>query len=122
MSSNALLRGKTISTKPSPAWARSSANSSTKEKGMLDDLKEEGIVNKLGGRFKLSTLIQKRMRMLNTGARALVETRNLDRMSVVIQEILQDKIYLDNSGQVQTRDMIAGDMARRAMLGDISSD
>ena len=89
---------------------------------MLDDLKEEGIVNKVGGRFKLSTLIQKRMRMLNTGACALVETRNLDRMSVVIQEILQDKIYLDNSGQVQTRGMIAGDMARRAMLGDISSD
>jgi len=28
---------------------------------MLDELKEEGIVNKVGGRFKLSTLIQKRM-------------------------------------------------------------
>jgi DNA-directed RNA polymerase subunit omega len=89
---------------------------------MLDDLKEEEIVNKVGGRFKLSTLIQKRMLMLNTGARALVETRNQDRMSIVIQEILQDKIYLDNSGQVQTRGLTAGDMARRAMLGDISAD
>ena len=28
---------------------------------MLDELKEEGIVNKVGGRFKLSTLIQKRL-------------------------------------------------------------
>ena len=28
---------------------------------MLDDLKEEEIVNRVGGRFKLSTLIQKRM-------------------------------------------------------------
>ena len=27
---------------------------------MLEELKEEGIVNKIGGRFKLSTLIQKR--------------------------------------------------------------
>jgi DNA-directed RNA polymerase subunit omega len=89
---------------------------------MLDDLKEEEIVNKVGGRFKLSTLIQKRMLMLNTGARALVETRNLDRLSVVVQEILQDKIYLDNSDQVQTRGMSAGDMARRAMMGDISAD
>ena len=89
---------------------------------MLDDLKEEGIVNKVGGRFKLSTLIQKRMLMLNTGARALVEARNQDKMSVVIQEILQDKIYLDNSGQVQTRGLSAGDMARSAMLGDISAD
>ena len=35
---------------------------------MMEDLKEEGIVNKVGGRFKLSTLIQKRMVALNTGA------------------------------------------------------
>jgi DNA-directed RNA polymerase subunit omega len=89
---------------------------------MLEDLKEEGIVNKVGGRFKLSTLIQKRMVMLNTGAKALVEVRGGDKMAAVIQEILQDKIYLDASGAVQTRGMTASDMARRAMLGDISSD
>ncbi len=28
---------------------------------MLDELREEEIVNKVGGRFKLSTLIQKRL-------------------------------------------------------------
>ena len=90
---------------------------------MLDELKEEGIVNKVGGRFKLSTLIQKRMVMLNQGYKPLVELpRSNDRMAVVIQEILQDKIYLDASGQVQTRGMTAGDVARRAMLGDISAD
>ena len=44
---------------------------------MLDELKEEGIVNKVGGRFKLSTLIQKRMVALNTGARPLVEVRGV---------------------------------------------
>jgi DNA-directed RNA polymerase subunit omega len=85
----------------------------------MEDLKEEGIVNKVGGRFKLSTLIQKRMVALNTGARPLVEVRGGDRMSIVIQEILQDKIYLDQSGELQTRG--AGlDAARRAMLTDIS--
>ena len=89
---------------------------------MLDELKEEGIVNKIGGRFKLSTLIQKRMIMLNTGARPLVDVRGGDKMQTVIQEILQDKIYLDASGQVQSRGMSAHDAARRAMLGDISSD
>lgn len=87
---------------------------------MLDDLKEEAIVNKVGGRFKLSTLIQKRMVALNSGARPLVEIRGGDRMSLVIQEILQDKIYLDNSGQLQTREPGAGDPARRAMLTDVS--
>jgi DNA-directed RNA polymerase subunit omega len=70
---------------------------------MLDELKEEAIVNKVGGRFKLSTLIQKRMVALNTGAKPLVELRGADKMAIVIQEILQDKIYLDASGSVQTR-------------------
>jgi DNA-directed RNA polymerase subunit omega len=87
---------------------------------MLDELKEEAIVNKVGGRFKLSTLIQKRMVALNTGARPLVEVRGGDKLTIVIQEILQDKIYLDMSGQLQARGPSGGDAARRAMMGDIS--
>jgi len=86
---------------------------------MLDDLKEEAIVNKVGGRFKLSTLIQKRMVALNTGARPLVEVRGGDKMSIIVQEILLDKIYLDATGQVQTR--AADAAARRAMLSDVSA-
>ena len=70
---------------------------------MLDELKEEEIVNKVGGRFKLSTLIQKRMVALNTGAKPLVDIRGADKLTIVIQEILQDKIFLDASGNVQTR-------------------
>ena len=89
---------------------------------MLDDLKEEAIVNKVGGRFKLSTLIQKRMVALNHGAKPLVHHKTSDHLEIVVQEILQDKIFLDLSGQVQARGTSAGDAARRAMLGDISSD
>lgn len=70
---------------------------------MIDELKEEAIVNRVGGRFKLSTLIQKRLVALNQGARPLVETRLTDKMAIVIQEILNDKVYLDNSGAVQER-------------------
>ena len=70
---------------------------------MLDELKEEEIVNKMGGRFKLSTLIQKRMVALNTGARPLVEDRSNDHMKIVVEEILQDKIYLDVTGEVALR-------------------
>jgi DNA-directed RNA polymerase subunit omega len=87
---------------------------------MLDDLKEEAIVNKVGGRFKLSTLIQKRMVALNTGARPLVDLKTSDKMAIVIQEILQDKIFLDQSGNVAMRGGSAGDAVRRAMLTDIS--
>ena len=38
---------------------------------MIDELREEEIVNKVGGRFKLSTLIQKRLVALNSGRTAV---------------------------------------------------
>lgn len=62
---------------------------------MLDELREEQIVNKVGGRFKLSTLIQKRLVALNQGSPALVHLNTQDKMKIVVQEIMQDKIYLD---------------------------
>jgi DNA-directed RNA polymerase subunit omega len=68
---------------------------------MIDALKEEQIVNKVGGRFKLSTLIQKRLAAINAGARPLVDFDSKDKMEIVVQEILQDKIFLDSSNQVK---------------------
>ena len=68
---------------------------------MLEALREEQIVNKVGGRFKLSTLIQKRLVQLNAGSRPLVDLSTQDKMAVVLQEIIQDKIYLDATQQVK---------------------
>ncbi len=68
---------------------------------MIDALREDELVNKVGGRFKLSTLIQKRLVSLNSGARPMVEKEGLDKMNIVIQEILQDKIFLDTEMNVQ---------------------
>ena len=63
---------------------------------MIEALKSEEIVSKVGGRFKLTALIQKRMVELMQGARPLVErTRGMTDMEVVIQEILEDKIGID---------------------------
>jgi DNA-directed RNA polymerase subunit omega len=67
---------------------------------MYDELKEEAIVRKVGGRFKLSTLIQKRMVQLNKGSRPLINSNLEDKMAIVLQEILQDKIYLDTDANV----------------------
>ena len=71
---------------------------------MLDEFKEEEIVNKVGGRFKLSSLIQKRLVALNRGARPLVELPTKNTMEIVVQEIMLDKIYLDTSGNVAIAD------------------
>ena len=59
---------------------------------MIEALKEEAIVNKVGGRFKLSTLIQKRLVALNAGARPLVDAGSDDKLEIIVQEILQDKL------------------------------
>ena len=67
---------------------------------MIEALKSDEIVNKVGGRFKLTALIQKRMLELMDGARPLVERGNMTDLEIVVQEILQDKIAIDyeNSG------------------------
>jgi len=62
---------------------------------MIDALKSDEIVAKVGGRFKLTALVQKRMLELMDGARPLVERGNLTDLEVAIQEILQDKIAID---------------------------
>ncbi len=66
---------------------------------MIEALKSDEIVNKVGGRFKLTALIQKRILELMDGARPLVErTDNMTDLELVIQEILQDKIAIDYDG------------------------
>jgi len=78
---------------------------------VLEELKEEEIVNKVGGRFKLSTLIQKRLVQLNQGSRALVNVDTHDKMSIVLQEIVQDKIYLNMDNEVQAVDDLSSMVA-----------
>ena len=66
---------------------------------MIEELKNTEIVNKVGGRFKLSALIQKRMIELMEGSRPLIEdTEGMSPIEIVVQEIKQDKITLDLTG------------------------
>jgi DNA-directed RNA polymerase subunit omega len=63
---------------------------------MIEELKSTEIVNKVGGRFKLTALIQKRLGELMDGARPLIENaEGKTNMEIVVQEILQDKITID---------------------------
>jgi len=63
---------------------------------MIEDLKDTEIVNKVGGKFKLTSLIQKRMLELMEGARPLIEdTEGKTMMEIVVEEIKYDKIAID---------------------------
>ncbi len=65
---------------------------------MIEALKSDEIVNKLGGRFKLTALIQRRLKeLVIDGARPLVERRNRTDLEIIIEEILEGKITPDFS-------------------------
>jgi DNA-directed RNA polymerase subunit omega len=64
---------------------------------MIDELKSEEIVNKVGGRFKLTALVQRRLSELLQGSRPLIEdSEGKTMLEIVVQEILQDKIAIDD--------------------------
>ena len=70
---------------------------------MIDELRDDELVKKVGGRFKLSTLIQKRLVALNKNSRPLVAvTPGMSNLEIVIQEIVQDKIFLSLKNELQT--------------------
>ena len=64
---------------------------------MIDELKSQELIDKVGGRFKLTALVQRRLAELLQGSRPLIkDVENKTMLEIVIQEILQDKIALDN--------------------------
>ena len=67
---------------------------------MLNELKNEKLIQKIGGRFKLTALIQKRLKELMQGARPLIEdAEGKTQLEIVIQEIVEDKIAPDIKGE-----------------------
>lgn len=59
---------------------------------MIEALRNDEIIEKLGGRFKLASLIQRRWLELIQGGRPMVDPKGLTDMEVVIREIEEGKI------------------------------
>jgi len=62
---------------------------------MIEALKSDEIVHKMGGKFKLCALVQHRWVELINGARPLVERAGRSDLEVIIDEILQGKIGIN---------------------------
>ncbi|HUT47035.1 MAG TPA: hypothetical protein VMX36_12170 [Sedimentisphaerales bacterium] len=72
---------------------------------MIDELKSEKIINKVGGKFKLTALVQKRLGELMQGGRPLIkDIEGRTMLEIIIQEILQDKIAIDDGVPVEPAD------------------
>ena len=91
---------------------------------MIEALKSDSIVNKVGGRFKLCALIQRRLVQLMEGARPLVERQGRSDLELVIEEIIQDKITLDYKpapALTSTSSRISSSLYRRVSMTSFSA-
>ena len=66
----------------------------------------------MGGQFRLTALVQRRLKELIEGARPLVETEGKTPVEIVIEEILTDKITIDyeRTKMLETPDITALEM------------
>ncbi len=62
---------------------------------MIEEFRNEDIVRKVGGHFKLSALIQRRWLEFIQGARPMVDTKGMTEMEIIVREIMEDKIVLE---------------------------
>lgn len=61
---------------------------------MIEELKNTDLINKIGGRFRFTALLQKRWRELLFGARPLVEPGDMTQLEIAIREIAEGKIAI----------------------------
>ena len=75
---------------------------------MIEALKDDVIINKVGGRFKLTALIQKRWDELVEGSRPLVKkTDQMTDLETIVQEIVDNKVAIDyENSDVPTPDKL----------------
>jgi len=62
---------------------------------MINALKGDEILRKAGGRFRLSALIQRRLKELIEGSRPLVDAHGKTMVEIAVQEIAEGKIAID---------------------------
>jgi DNA-directed RNA polymerase subunit omega len=70
---------------------------------VIEALKSDDVVNKVGGRFKLAVLVQKRLVDVTFGAPLLVERGERTLMEAVVQEVLDGKVTLELAERKATK-------------------
>lgn len=86
---------------------------------MSRNLIPEYVVEKVGGRFKLSALLQKRMQQLNRGAPRLVDIDTDDPMKIALAELMAGRISLAEDASIETAE---GQEEAAAGQGDQADD
>lgn len=75
---------------------------------MIEALKDDQLINKLGGRFQFTSLVQHRVRQLMDGDRPLVERLGRTDFEVAVQEVVEEKITHNLTQEQQDLQEAAG--------------
>lgn len=59
---------------------------------MIEELRNDDIIDKVGGRFKLAALMQKRWLELMQGSRPMVDLPGGNELEIIAREIMSGKI------------------------------
>ena len=71
---------------------------------MIEAFRNDDIIDKVGGRFKLCALIQRRWVQLLQGARPMVESQGLTDLEVIVKEIMEGKLEMEQVSQDEMED------------------
>ncbi len=59
---------------------------------MIEALRDNEVIRRAGGRFRLAAIIQRRWAQLMEGARPMVERQGRSNLELVVEEILAGKL------------------------------
>lgn len=59
---------------------------------MIEALIDDELIDRIGGRFKLTAMIQRRWLQLMQGARPMVDAKGKTDLEIIVEEIVEGKI------------------------------
>ena len=62
---------------------------------MIEAIKNDELAKRTGGAFRLTALVQRRLKELIEGSRPLVDTQGKNMVEIAIQEIDEGKVVID---------------------------
>lgn len=62
---------------------------------MIESLKDDDIIRKVGGAFRFTAMVQRRLKELIEGSRPLIDASGMKIVEIAVEEIVQGKIVID---------------------------
>jgi len=76
---------------------------------MIEAIKDDELAKKVGGVFRLTALVQRRLKELIEGSRPLVDPQGKNLVEIAIQEIDEGKVIIDYEKTEMLKPLVNGE-------------